>query len=105
MEGKLIDLIDRLDEVDQSNRFEPQCLYAVGGKFAKTSARACVAPINDGELICRHDSTLQYILMVQHALRAIVVWEQWFGRVPNRIQKFEAVMYYAQHDAFFPREA
>jgi hypothetical protein len=102
MEGTLIDLIDRLGEVDQSDRVEPPCLYAVGGKFAKTSARACVAPINDGETVCQHDSALDYILTVQQALRAIVVWEQWFGRVPNRIQKFEAVMYYAQHDAFFP---
>jgi hypothetical protein len=105
MEGTLIDLIDRLSEVDQSDRYNPPCLYAAGGKFAKTSARARVCGGSDDDSrSCPEDKALEYVVMVQLAVQAISVWQSWFGRVPNRIQKFQAVMYYAQNDAFFPRE-
>ena len=102
MSGALIDLIDRLDEVDVFDRFNPPIIYAEGGRNAATKARAIICPAPDDSLECPLDSSLTEVLMVSLAQQAIRVWADWRHRTPNRLQKFEAVMYYAQNDAFFP---
>jgi hypothetical protein len=41
--------------------------------------------------------------MVQLANEAIEVWSAWRGgKKPSRQDKFAAVMFYSQHDAFIP---
>ena len=104
MNGALIDLIDRLGEVDVSDRFNPPTIYAEGGRNAATKARAIICPVSDDSLECPLDPTLTEVLMVSLAQQAIRVWGNWRHRTPDRLQKFEAVMYYAQNDAFFPLE-
>jgi hypothetical protein len=104
MTGTLIDLIDRLSEVDVSDRFNPPIIYSEGGPNASTKARAIICPAPDDGLECPLDPTLTEVLMVSLAQEAIRVWGNWRHRTPNRLQKFEAVMYYARNDAFFPLE-
>lgn len=103
MNGTLIDLIDRLDEVDDSDAFNPPTIYAEGGRYAATKARAIICPHPGDDCIeCPLDPSLTAVLMVCLAQNAIEVWANWRRRTPDRLQKFEAVMYYAQNDAFFP---
>jgi hypothetical protein len=48
---------------------------------------------------------MRYLLEVELARQAIVTWSGWrAGRVPGSDDKAEAVVYYAEHDAFMPVE-
>lgn len=107
MLGKLIDIIDQLDAMDDSDRFNPMVLYAEGGPDAAPSARAAVCPSDDEEHpgVCPLDPSLSYLLEVKPARAAIKVWSAWRGgRTPSPSDKFEAVMYCARNDAFLPLE-
>jgi hypothetical protein len=104
--GSLLDIIDRLDAVDDSDRIEPPCIFAEGGPEAAPVARALVCPGDEAaSLACPLDATLSYVLMVQHAKECIEVWSAWRGgRRPTPQDKFAAVMYYARKDAWLPLE-
>jgi hypothetical protein len=104
VEGLLIDVIDRLDEVDDSDRFASPCIFAEGGPNALSTARALVCPSDDaGSFACPKDPTLSYVLMVQQAKECIEVWSEWRpGRLPSRQDKYLAVMFYSRNDAWLP---
>ena|SRR5688572_29986912 len=104
MTGTLIEVIDRLDDVDVSDRYASPVIFAEGGPGASPSARAVVCPGDEeGTLTCPQDPTLSEVLMVQLAKEAIEVWAAWRGgKKPSRRDKFDAVMFYSQHDAFVP---
>jgi hypothetical protein len=104
MTGTLIEVIDRLDEVDDSDRYASPVIFAEGGPDASPSARTVVCPGDEeGTLICPQDPALSEVLMVQLAKEAIEVWSAWRGgKKPSRQDKFAAVMFYSQHDAFIP---
>lgn len=106
MRGSLIDVIDQLDAVDDSDRFASPCIFAEGGSGAAPGARALVCPSNEaGSFICPDDATLSYVLMVQQAKECVEVWSEWRGgRQPNPQEKFAAVMFYSRHDAWLPLE-
>src|SRR5262245_1931130 len=105
MTGTLIDLIDRLNEVDVSDRFNPPTIYAEGGPHAVPTARAMICPVGDeGGVECPQDPSLSEVLMVGLANEAIQVWSNWRRRTPTRQDKFAAVMYYSQHDAYLPMD-
>jgi hypothetical protein len=102
--GALIDVIDRLDEVDDSDRYEPSCIFAEGGPDALPTARAVVCPGDEeGSFVCSQDPALSYILMVRQAKECVEVWSEWRGgRRPTPQDKFAAVMYYSRNDAWLP---
>jgi hypothetical protein len=106
VQGSLIEVIDRLDEVDDSDRFESPCIFAEGGPDAAPDARALVCPGDkEGSFVCPQDPTLSYVLMVQQAKECVEVWTTWRGgRRPTPQDKFAAVMYYSCHDAWLPLE-
>jgi hypothetical protein len=106
MTGTLIEVIDGLDNVDDSDRFSSPVIYAEGGAEALPTARTIVCPGDDnGTLVCPKDAALSEVLMVQLAKEAIEVWSAWRGgKTPSRRDKFAAVMFYSQHDAFMPGE-
>lgn len=104
MQGTLIDLIDRLNEVDVSDRFDPPTIYAEGGANALPGARAVICPAGADGFLYPVEPTLSEVLMVVLAQQAIRVWSNWRNRTPIRLQKYEAVMYYSRHDAFLPLE-
>jgi hypothetical protein len=47
MQGRLLELIDRLDEVDDSDRYDPPTIYAEGGHDAAPTARAVICAGDD----------------------------------------------------------
>jgi len=50
-------------------------------------------------------SGMRYLLEVSLARETIKVWSEWRGgRVPSPEEKAEAVIYYAEHDAYIPAE-
>lgn len=106
MSSSLIEIIDGLDALDDSDGFDPPCIFAEGGPDSRPSARASVCPGDEqGSNDCPHDGELSYVLMVQQAIACIRVWSQWRGgRRPNAADKFAAVMYYSRHDAWLPLE-
>ncbi len=104
MTGTLIEIIDRLNEVDDSDRYAPLIIFADGGAHASPTARTIVCPGDEeGTLSCPQDSALSEVLMVQLAKEAIEVWSAWRGgKKPTREDKFAAVMFYSSHDAYLP---
>jgi hypothetical protein len=104
MVGTLIEVIDQLDDVDDSDPYSPQVIYAEAGADALPTARTIVCSGDDeGTLVCPKDGVLTEVLMVQLAKEAIEVWSTWRGgKIPTRQDKFEAVMFYSQHDAYLP---
>lgn len=106
MRATLIEVIDRLDDVDDSDRYEPPCIFAEGGPHALPDAPSLVCPSNEeGTFECPQDPALSYVLEVAQAKECIQVWSEWrCGQRPSRQDKFAAVMYYSQHDAWLPLE-
>ena len=104
MRGSLLDVIDRLDAVDDSDRFSPPVIYAEGGPNAPPTARALVCPGDEaGTFACPGDPNLSEVLMVGLAKEAIRVWSSWRCQPrPDPMDKFAAVIYYSRHDAFLP---
>ena len=100
----LIEVIDRLDAVDDFDRFEPPCIYAEGGPDAAPDARALVCPGDEeGSFVCPQDPALSYVLEVGLAKECVAVWSLWRGgRRPSPRDKFAAVMHYSRRDAFLP---
>jgi hypothetical protein len=106
LRASLIDVIDQLDAVDDTDRFEPPCIFAVGGPDALPTAPAIVCPSDEeGSFVCPQDPDLSYVLQVQQAKECIEVWSAWRGgRRPTSRDKFAAVMYYSRNDAWLPVE-
>ncbi len=106
MRGSLIDVIDRLEAVDDSDRYNSPCIFAEGGPDAPPGARALVCPGHEeGSFVCPEDPTLSYVLMVQQAKECVEVWSEWRdGQRPTPQDKFAAVMYYSRNDAWLPLE-
>jgi hypothetical protein len=104
LRASLIEVIDRLDEVDDSDHFEPPCIFAEGGPDAVATACALVCPGDEtGSCVCPQDSTLSYVLSVEQAKECIAVWSAWrAGRRPTPEEKVAAVLYYSRHDAWLP---
>ena len=88
-------LIARLDEFG-----EDETIYA---DSATPTARAVVATEpDDGSAPV---PGLEYLLEIAAAREAIEVWQAWRpGREPTLEDKLEAVLYYAQNDAWLPAE-
>lgn len=107
MKATLIEVIDRLDEVDDSDRFDSQQLFAEGGPDATSMVRAVVC--RGGEVDskeCPEDDSLSYVLTVWQAKEAIEVWSEWRGgRQPTPEEKLAAVMHYSRFDAWLPVES
>ena len=104
MTGSLIELIDRLNEIEDSDPYAPQTIYAEGGAGATAGARARVCS-DEGQdtFVCPLDPTLSEVLMVDLAKQAIEVWSQWRnGQVPTPEEKLAAVMHYSEYDSYLP---
>src|SRR5882724_10168206 len=88
MPGTLIEVIDRLDEVDESDRYASPVIFVEGGADAPPTARTIVCPGDEeGTLICPPDSALSEVLLVPLAKKAIEVWSAWRGgKNPTRGQ-------------------
>jgi hypothetical protein len=102
----LFELIQRLDEFEDSDRLHPLVIYAQNGANAGRNSPALVCPRSEGcSLTCPLDPSLSEVLSVEKARDAIEVWSAWRdGLAPSPVDRFRTVMFFSQHGAYFPLE-
>ena len=89
----LRDVVGALDELD-----EDAVIYTDG---RSTAARAAV--VAEGDVEQAKADGLRYFLEVVLAKDAVAVWSEWRGGAePTTDDKLEAIVYYAQNDAYLP---
>lgn len=90
-------ILDRIESVP--NDFT---IYVAAPSPLTSMTRAvAVAEPADG----RAPSGMRYLLEASLAREAIKVWSEWRdGRIPSSEDRAEAVIYYAEHDAYMPAE-
>jgi hypothetical protein len=104
--GTLFELIQRLDEFEDSDHSRPLVIYAERGADAEKKSPAVVCPRNeDSGPMCSIDPTLFEVLSVALARDAIDVWSAWRGGLtPSALDRFNTVMFFSKHGAYFPLE-
>ena len=94
----LADILERIDDVNDS-----LTIFAEGGVNSTPQSRAVVAESGDEGPRPPEAEGLDYLLEVSVAKEVIAVWSAWRGgRAPSPIDRWRAVTYYAQYDAFLP---
>jgi hypothetical protein len=103
----LFELIQCLDELEDSDGSHPLVIYAQHGADAGRRSPALVCPRGEGDSpACPLDSSLLEVLSVGQAREVIRVWSAWRGGLtPSPEDRFNAVMFYSRHGAFFPLES
>jgi hypothetical protein len=104
--GTLFELIQRLDEFEDSDSAHPLVIYAQRGADAGRKSPALVCPRAEaGSLMCPFDPSLSEVLSVGQAREAIEVWSAWRGGVtPSPEERFRTVIFYSQNGCFLPLE-
>jgi hypothetical protein len=105
--GSLFELIQRLDEFEDSERSHPLVIYAQNGADAARNSPALICPRSGGgSLACPLDPSLSEVLSVEQARDAIAVWSAWRGGLtPLPEDRFRTVIFFSQHGAYFPLES
>jgi len=105
--GILFELIQRLGEFEDSDRFHPLVIYAQNGADAGRKSPALVCPRSEGgSLTCPLDASLSEVLSVEKARDAIEVWSAWRGGLaPSPKDRFDTVVFFSRHGAYFPLES
>ena len=97
---KLIDLIDNIDEVGNN-----LVIYTQAGERLHPDIYAITGLTNEYVQNEKPPEGLDYFLEVELAKEAIQVWQTWRnGKSPNKFEKYQAVVYYAEHDAYLPAD-
>ena len=104
--GTLIELIQRLDELEDSDPVHPLVIYAQSGAGAGRNSPALICPRGEsGSPACPLDASLVEVLSVVQARDAIGVWSAWRGGVtPSTEERFRAVMFFSQNGGYLPLE-
>jgi hypothetical protein len=104
--GTLFELIQRSAEFEDSDLFHPLFIYAERGADAGRNSPALVCPRGEeGGPTCPLDATLFEVLSVKQARDAIEVWSAWRrGLIPAPEDRFNTVMFFSKHGAYFPLE-
>ena len=91
----LAEAIERLEEFDAD-----QIIYAVN--TTPVSEAVVDYETDDGDVPASANG-MRYLLEISLARDAIRVWSEWReGRQPTLDEKVQAVIYYAENDAFMP---
>ncbi len=95
---KLLDLINRIDEFDNDSViFVP--INTRPEENTEVLVRKIII-IDEPPGIQTPDG-MQYLLEVELAKEVIQVWKDWRnGKEPTLQEKYQAVLYYAKHDAY-----
>jgi hypothetical protein len=103
----LFELVQRLDEFDDSDPSRPLIIYAQRGADAGRKNPALVCPRGEGDsLTCPLDPTLSEVLSVRQAREAMEVWSAWRGGLsPSPEDRFKTVMFFSQYGTFVPLES
>ena len=104
LQGTLLAVLDQLSDYNDSVRYCSAVIYAEAGTESDPDAQCIVCPgDNNDSFVCPLNPNLYEVLMVQLAKDAIEVWSLWReNQQPTPLDKFKAVMFYAQNDAYLP---
>lgn len=104
--GTLFELIQRLDDFEDGDPSRPLVIYAQNGAGAGRDSPARVCPrVENAHSKCPLDPSLSEVLSVEQAREAIRVWSAWRGGVtPSPGDRFNSVMFFSIHGAYFPLE-
>ena len=104
LQGTLLEVLDRLDDYNDADRYSAAVIYAEAGVDSAPDSQCIVCPCNDDDsFACPLNPDLYEVLMLQLAKNAIEVWSLWReNQQPTSLDKFEAVMFYAQNDTYLP---
>ena len=93
---KLSEIVAALDNAD-----DDWTIFADRSSALSPESRAAVAVADAGA-----PQGLVYLLEVYLAKEAVEVWSKWRdGRQPLLAEKCEAIIWYAEHDAYLPLKA
>jgi hypothetical protein len=82
-----------------------QTIYVSAHTSVSIESECVVVYETDDGAVPASAAGMQYFLEVHLARDAISVWSRWRGgRLPSLSEKFDAISYYAEHDAFLPTE-
>jgi hypothetical protein len=92
---KLIEIVATLDDTD-----DDLTIFADRSSLLSPDSLAAVATADAAP------EGLTYLLEVHLAKEAVEVWSQWReGRQPSLVDECNAIIWYAEHDAYMPLEA
>ena len=95
--GELLASIEQLDD--------DLTIYVAGGPDWTESSQAVAALEPDEGGLPSETRGMECLIEVAVAKEVLQVWQQWRGgQIPSTTEKCEAVIYYAQHDAYLPME-
>ncbi len=90
--------LESLDDFDAE-----QTIYVHPGNQINTASEVVIDYYSDDGEPPASAAGMEYLLEVGLARDVVRVWSEWRnGLSPSTDQKIEAVVYYAQHDAFQP---
>ena len=99
---KLLDLLDRIDEFDNDS-----VIFVPINSRLEENTEALVSKIIiiDEPPGIQTPEGMKYLLEVELAREVIQVWKAWRkGKEPSPHEKYLAVLYYAEHDAYLAED-
>ena len=96
---KLAELVQRLDSFG-----DDLTIYIESEKAWCESSEVLVVPRSKGNDLQNSHRTFKYFLEIDLAKEAVEVWSDWNDRIPTNSEKCNAILYYAENDAYLQNE-
>jgi hypothetical protein len=97
---KLIELIDNLDSIS-----DDQMIFIASKEPVREDIEAMTGPIQENVEKGMTPVGMQYFLEIPLAKEVVDVWELWRnGKKPTLYEKFQALVYYYNYDAYKPED-
>lgn len=95
---ELIKLLEHLDDFDDNATIYVQ----MNREIMPNSEAIAVMELPDGR-VPSATSNMSYFLEISLAKEIVKVWSNWRnGRLPSAVEKYNALVYYAENDTFLP---
>lgn len=101
-QAPIISLIDEIDQYDDED-----IIYVHVGKVSQLTPEtfSSLMYFTDEEEVLLTTDNRTYLLEVYLVKEVLQVWREWRkGRAPTLNEKYEAIKYYAENDAYVPVE-
>jgi hypothetical protein len=95
---KLIELIDNLDSLSDG-----QMIFIASNELVREDIQAITGLVQENVETGKTPTGMKYFLEVNLAKEVLEVWEMWRdGKKPTLHEKFQALVYYFDYDAYMP---
>jgi hypothetical protein len=95
---QLIELIGKLDELEDN-----LIIYIPRGRSVRQDIEAITGPLEEYGQFGIPPEGYEYFLEVFTAKEVLQVWGDWRnGKNPDKYEKYQAILYYVEHDAYLP---